>query len=164
MNAKLSMLAALLVAVVCLASPSHVLADQTQEVEQAANDFYKALNTLFTGDAEPMFELWSHADDVTYLGPAGGFQVGWDQVRANWQVQAERKLGGTIEPTDIHITIGDDLAFVQCYEVGANTTPEGKPIKVSIRATSIFRLEDGKWKMISHQTDPIPFLEKISKE
>ena len=57
-------------------------------VKEAAMRFYSALNTLFKGDVSPMIELWSHAPDVTYLGPQGGILIGWDQVRKAWEEQA----------------------------------------------------------------------------
>jgi hypothetical protein len=36
-------------------------------VREAAAQFYKALNSMFAGDLEPMKELWSHAEDITYM-------------------------------------------------------------------------------------------------
>jgi ketosteroid isomerase-like protein len=33
-------------------------------------------------------------------------------------------------------------------------------VQVSIRATNLFRKENGAWKMIGHHTDLLPFLEK----
>ena len=107
-----------------------------------------------------MQQVWSHADDVTYMGPLGGIETGWDEVSAIWQHQADLTLGGYIEPSEIHITIGDNLAFVECYEVGGNLESSGKPMNISIRATSLFRKENGDWKMIGHHTDPIPGLEQ----
>jgi len=133
---------------------------ESKGVEAATAQFYAALNTLFTGDAGPMSDLWSHGDDVTYMGPIGGFQVGWDQVLANWREQAALKLGGKVKPRDIRITLGRDLAVVHNYEIGENIAAKGKPEKVSIRATSVFRKESGTWKMIGHHTDLLPFLEK----
>ncbi len=35
---------------------------------QAADRLYDALNALFAGDLTPMRGLWSHADDVAYMG------------------------------------------------------------------------------------------------
>jgi ketosteroid isomerase-like protein len=149
----------LMLGVACLAS-SRCLANDKEAVEQAAARFYSSLNALFTGESAPMEEVWSHADDVTYMGPAGGFQVGWDQVRAYWEGQAALKLGGQIAPFDTHVTIGDKLAFFQCYERGQNVNAQGEPLKVSIRATTIFRKEKGAWKVIGHQTDLLPYLEQ----
>lgn len=128
-------------------------------VKAAVEEFYTALNAIFTGDLSLMKEIWSHADDVTYLGPDGSFEVGWDQVLSNWEKQAAMKLGGQVTPADMHITVGRDLAIVQNFEKGENVDDEGNPLMVSIRATNIFRHEDGQWKMISHQTDLLPFLE-----
>ncbi len=55
------------------------------EIADAAARFYEALNALFEGELGPMVEVWSHANDVTYMGPDGGFQVGWKDVLANWE-------------------------------------------------------------------------------
>ncbi len=126
----------------------------------AAQEFYSALNAMFTGELEPMKKVWSHKDDVTYMGPDGSFQVGWKQVLADWKQQAEMKLGGKVEPKDMRITVGLDLAVVSNYEMGENTTSDGKPQNVKIRATSLFRKEGGTWKMIGHHTDILPFLKK----
>jgi ketosteroid isomerase-like protein len=93
------------------------------------------------------------------MGPAGGFQVGWDAVLANWQAQAAKKLGGKIEPAETRFLVGDDLAFVVGFERGENSI-YGQPVPVSIRATSVFRKENGQWKMIGHHTDILPFLQK----
>ena len=64
----------------------------TEEIAGAAARFYAALNAMFEGDLAPMVEVWSHADDVTYMGPDGGFQVGWKQVLADWEKQAAMNL------------------------------------------------------------------------
>ena len=127
-------------------------------VRNAAAQFYAALNEMFTGELGPMKKVWSHADDVTYMGPGGGFQVGWSQVLKNWEAQAALKLGGKVEPADMRITVGAEIAVVSCYEKGENTNAKGETQKVSIRATNIFRKEKGEWKMIGHHTDLLPHL------
>ena len=40
-------------------------------VRAASEQFYDALNAIFRGDLTPMEEVWSHADDVTYMGARG---------------------------------------------------------------------------------------------
>lgn len=142
-----------------IANPARASEEDEKAVMAAADQFYAALNAMFTGEAGPMQEVWSHADDVTYMGPVGGLLTGWDQVLKSWQEQAAMKLGGSVKPEDIHVTVGQDIAFTQNYELGENTNADGKPQKVSIRATNIFRKEDGNWKMIGHHTDLLPYLE-----
>jgi ketosteroid isomerase-like protein len=132
----------------------------TEAVRAAAEEFYSALNVLFTGELGLMKKLWSHKDDVTYMGPAGGFRLGWKQVLADWETQAALRLGGKVEPKEMRITVGRDLAIVNNYEIGQNVMADGKPQEVKIRATNLFRNENGKWKMIGHHTDLLPFLQK----
>jgi ketosteroid isomerase-like protein len=148
----------LLTAAVCFANNTSSPADETKGVEQATQQFYAGLNAMFTGDTGPMQEVWSHADDVTYMGPGGGITLGWNNVRQAWEEQAALKLDGNVEPRDLHITVGNDLAFTQCVELGNNRDAEGNTVQVSIRATNLFRKENGNWKMIGHQTDLLPFL------
>ena len=121
---------------------------------------HSALNVMFTGELRPMKEVRSHKDDVTYMGPGGGFRLGWKDVLLDWEIQATLKLGGQVEPKDMRITVGRDLAIVSNYEIGHNVTADGKAHKVTIRATNLFRNENGKWKMIGHHTDVLPFLQK----
>jgi ketosteroid isomerase-like protein len=148
----------LAIALVVLSKPVHASQDGDKAVREAAAGFYSALNVLFTGDPEPMSGVWSHADDVTYMGPGGGFQVGWPQVSESWKKQAAMKLGGHVEPTEMHITVGRKIAVVQNYESGTNTNARGKQATILIRATNIFRKEDGNWKMIGHHTDLLSYL------
>jgi len=128
------------------------------EIAAAAAHFYAALNALFEGDLSPMVEVWSHADDVTYMGPDGGFQVGWKDVLSEWDKQAAKKLGGHVGPDGMRIAGGHDLAVTHNYERGVNTNIGGTPVPVLIRATNLFRKENGTWKMIGHHTDKLPFL------
>jgi len=134
--------------------------DDKKAVMEATDKFYVALNSMFKGDLDLMKEVWSHADDVTYMGPGGGIKVGWDQVLTSWEAQAAMKLGGSVNAEDMSITAGNEIAVSNNYSKGENIDAEGKPQKVSIRATNTFRKEDGKWKMIGHHTDLLPFLQK----
>jgi len=131
-----------------------------KDVRAANAQFYAALNKMFSGDVAPMKEVWAHSPTVTYMGPNGGILVGWNQVQDSWEKQAAMKLGGTVNPEDIQVTVGSDLAVVSAYEKGENTNADGKTAKVSIRATNLFAKDGGKWRMIGHHTDLLPYLAK----
>jgi ketosteroid isomerase-like protein len=146
-------------ATVILGNAAFAAGTDSQAVTNANAEFYRALNVMFTGDAASMASVWSHAADVTYMGPTGDFLVGWKQVSAEWQSEAAHKLGGTVVPNGTRMTVGQDLAVVSTLEKGNNVV-NGKPQSVSIRATNIFRKEAGAWKMIGHHTDLLPFLQK----
>jgi ketosteroid isomerase-like protein len=136
-------------------------AGSDRDAVMAANaQFYAALNKMFVGEVAPMEAVWSHAGDVTYMGPGGQFDCGWSAVLKVWQVQAAMKLGGRVEPAQMQLTVGRDLAVVADYEVGENTNAKGKVEQVKLRATNTFRKEGGAWKMVGHHTDLLPYLAK----
>lgn len=139
--------------------PARAAEGNIAAVRAASDQFYVALNKLFIGDMTAMDAIWSHRKDVTYMGPMGGFRVGWDAVRKDWTSQAAMKLHGSVKPAQVKITAGSDLATVSNMEEGANVVG-GKKSVVSLRATSIYRKENGQWKMIGHHTDLIPVMEK----
>src|SRR2546430_15082029 len=86
------------------------------EVRQACDQYYTALNHLLNGDAELMMEVWSHSSDVTVMHPVAGLPVGWEQVRASWEQFAQLCSGGQVTLRDPLIRVGTDLAYV----VGTN--------------------------------------------
>lgn len=138
-----------------ISSPSlHAADPDTQGVHAALAAYHQALNKVFTGDAAPMKTLWSHADDVTYMGPAGGMLHGWPQIEQYWDRQAAKKLVGKVDPEKVHVFAGQTLAVV-CYHAHGEHVFDGKPQPVSIRATTTFRKEDGQWKVIGHHTDTL---------
>ena len=132
----------------------------TSEVLTAHAGFYAALNQLFAGQVAPMIDVWSHGDDVTYMGPTGNYERGWSAVLKDWQGQAAMKLGGRVDASELQVVVGQTLAVVTNYETGENTNAQGKVERVRLRATNTFRKEGGQWKMIGHQTDTLPYLVK----
>ena len=65
-----------------------------EDVRQASDRFYAALNRGINGDTSEMFEICSHAADVTTMHPLGGRQTGWPEVRATWEMAAGAIDGG----------------------------------------------------------------------
>ena len=144
-----------------LFSTAATAAESGKDAVLAANaQFYAALNKMFVGEVAPMEAVWSHAGDVTYMGPNGHVEHGWSAVLKAWQGQAAVKLGGKVEPTDVQAIVGIDVAVVTDYEEGENTNANGKVAKLKLRGTNVFRKEEGAWKMVGHHTDTLPYLAK----
>ncbi|MEM7443979.1 MAG: SgcJ/EcaC family oxidoreductase [Pseudomonadota bacterium] len=129
--------------------------DSKTDLEKAADQFFTALNALFDGDPGPMTELWSHADDIVYMGPSGRTLIGWDAIRQDWEAQAAMRLGGEIHLTERHVTIGQDLAVAHHVAQATNRGQDGNPTTFSDRGTNVFRKEDGRWRLIAHHSDPL---------
>lgn len=123
-------------------------------LEDATQAFYAALNAMLGGDVGPMLELWSHADDVTYMSPFGELLVGWEPIRDSWQTQADQHLGGRVDPEELRHFTSPTLGFVVGFERG-HIEIDGATTPVNIRATSMYRIEDDRWAMIGHHTDPL---------
>jgi ketosteroid isomerase-like protein len=140
------------------------MTETEKEVRQVSDDFYRALNDLFHGDVMPMERVWSHAADASNLGPLGGRQYGWEQIRHEFEREAQMHMEGHIEPRDIVIHVSDDLAFAIGTEHGENTAHAGKRVRIDHRATNIFRRENGAWKLIHHHTDIAPALMHAAEE
>lgn len=130
------------------------------EIIKANNQLYAGLNEMFKGNIEPLNKLWSHSDETTYMGPFGGCLQGWNEIGGDFKKVADMKLGGKISCKDLHVYVGGDIGYASCVEVGENIDPDGKPVSVSHRATNIFHLENGEWKLIHHHTDISYQLEK----
>jgi ketosteroid isomerase-like protein len=82
-----------------------------EEVRQASEQFYAALNRFLNGDTEPMMEVWSHGSDVTAMHPVPGRQVDWEEVRAAWEQIASLNSGGQVPVPDLLVRAGSDLAY-----------------------------------------------------
>jgi ketosteroid isomerase-like protein len=125
----------------------------TTDLAAAVERFYDALNGVFAGDAGPMNALWSHAPEVTCMGPAGDLLVGWAPIEATWVTQAGVVESGTVRPDGLHVYVSGDLGVSVGWERG-HVVVGGHSSIVAARATNVFRREQGSWRMIGHHTDP----------
>jgi ketosteroid isomerase-like protein len=123
------------------------------EVRQASDRFYEALGSMLNGDAGPMSDVWSHDPGVSTMHPLGGREVGWDAVRGSWEGAANAFEGGSHEVSDLEVSVLGDVAYTTGIE-HVDVTLGDKSLHFDIRATNIYRREDGEWKIIHHHTDP----------
>jgi len=123
------------------------------EIRSATMRFYVALNSALHSDLDPLSALWSHRQDVSNLSAVGGRAAGWNEVYADFQNMARLYPYGRIAPRDIIVVAGTDMGYSVCTETGQLRSPEGPMVSFNQRATNVFRLEEGKWKMIHHHAD-----------
>lgn len=127
----------------------------TDEIRQASEQFYAALNQMANGDPSSMSAVWAHGSDVTALHPIGGRNEGWDETRSAFEQVGSIASGGQVQLRDQMIQVGTDLA----YEVGVEEgeiTLAGEQVSINQRVTNIYRREDGAWKVVHHHTDLSP--------
>jgi ketosteroid isomerase-like protein len=123
----------------------------------AVDESHAALGEFVKGDPDPLKALFSQADDVSLGNPFGPFRKGWKECaetmeRAATLYRDGRAIG--FDGVSQHLTA--DLACiaeVERYEAKVGGRDEVSP--VALRVTTIFRLEDGTWKIVHRHADPI---------
>jgi ketosteroid isomerase-like protein len=131
------------------------------EIRQASEQFYAALNRMINGDPEPMMEVWSHGSDVATMHPLGGRETGWEEVRASWEQVAQVFSEGQVSLDGLMIVpLSDDVVYTLGTENGQAKLGD-ETVGVDWRVTNIYRREEGEWKMVLHHTDVSPELVEV---
>jgi ketosteroid isomerase-like protein len=108
--------------------------------------------------------LWkqnsSHRGDATILGGFGGYgEKGWDAVgaRYDWASSQYKSGGATMKVEYLNIGVSGDLGFTVAIErqEGARVGDQQNPTRRALRATQVFRKEDGDWKLLHRHADPL---------
>jgi ketosteroid isomerase-like protein len=115
----------------------------------------KAETALHNGDAGPRFAMWSHTDPVTVFGAA--FQpIGWKEVAPMFERLAARFSNCTsCEWEVVAADVGEDFAYLLAIEHTTASVGGSEPTPYSLRSTTIFRREDGEWKIVHRHADPV---------
>jgi ketosteroid isomerase-like protein len=127
------------------------------DVDKLIERFHLAQGEVVRGNPEPVKKLCSHREDVTLNNPFSPPAHGWEQVAATIERAASQFRDGELVSAEIiekHATPG--LAYVVEIERGEAKVGGGEePTPWALRATMIFRPEDGEWKIVHRHADPI---------
>src|SRR5215203_7180669 len=126
-------------------------------VDELIERYRLALGEFMKGNPEPAKELWSHREDVTLANPYGPPVRGWKQVAETMERAASNFRDGeasSFENVAKYVT--PELAYVVWLErVKAKVGGREGIAPSALRATMIFRPEDGVWKVVHRHADPI---------
>jgi ketosteroid isomerase-like protein len=129
----------------------------TPDFDQVVERSHAAVDEFVRGNSKPLEHLYSRQDDVTLGNPFGPFVRGFDEVAETMERAATYyRDGKAIGFELVAKEVTQDLAFVVEVERVSSKiggSQEGTP--VSLRVTSIFRNEDGEWKLLHRHADPI---------
>jgi ketosteroid isomerase-like protein len=121
------------------------------------DEYHRAGVQIINGNPDVYKALWSRRDDVTLANPFGPPARGWDQVSSTLDRAAANYSGGeTVGFQNVSTVVGGDLAYVveiESYRARVAGAEELAP--VSVRVTTVFRREDGTWKVVHRHADPI---------
>ena len=129
----------------------------TTDLARVIEQSHQGLDSFAKGDPKPMKELFSHQDDVTLANPFGPPALGWNQVAETMERAASHYSDG--EDTAFERISGyatTDLAYVLEVEQWRSKIGGADEISAfSLRVTTIFRREDGDWRIVHRHADPI---------
>ncbi|MDQ6794314.1 MAG: nuclear transport factor 2 family protein [Chloroflexota bacterium] len=118
---------------------------------------------LHHGDVAPRVEMWSHRDPVTVFGAVLSAS-GWDAILPIFQALASQFSKGTYEYEVVAAGVSDDLAYIAGFEHTTAAVGSGDPKPYHLRVTTIFRREDGQWKIVHRHADPMPGSDETQRQ
>ena len=130
----------------------------TGDAEQFMQICHDALRQHTGGNPRPFLELWSRAGDVSLMGGVGGHQVGIDAVSKLLTAAAETLNYETWDAETLVSSFGDELGFTVELE-RLTRQIDGENDEMNLRATSVYRREDGAWRVIHRHGDNLTTVE-----
>jgi ketosteroid isomerase-like protein len=129
----------------------------SSDLDQVIEQSHRALGEFVMGNPEPLKKLYSHRDDVSLANPFGPAVRGWEQAAQTMERAASNYSDGeAIAFEGVAKIVTSELGYiveVERYRVRIGGSPD--LAGVALRVTSIFRPEDGTWKIVHRHADPI---------
>jgi ketosteroid isomerase-like protein len=129
------------------------------DIQHTIAKYRLAQEAFEKGNPQPFKDICSHADDVTIMGGFGGYEKGWSaQVEKRYDWASARFGGREVERHDVEnisLIVTPELAYSVDIERTAFRSGDLKEVPMTLRVTSIFRLENGEWKLVHRHADPL---------
>jgi len=125
--------------------------------DQAAEQNHLALAEFVKGDPEPLKMMYSHRDDVRLANPFGPPTREWEPAAATMERAATLYRDGEVVGFETVATnVTPELAYiVEVERYRAKVGGSEEVVPVALRVTSIFRPEEGTWRIVHRHADPI---------
>ena len=128
-----------------------------QEHDLPLDEYHRAGIAITNGNPEVYKSLFSRRDDVTLANPFGPPARGWTEVSATLDGAAEKyRDGEAVGFENVSTVLTPDLAYtVEIERYRARVGGADEMTSVSVRVTTVFRREEGAWKVAHRHGDPI---------
>jgi ketosteroid isomerase-like protein len=114
-----------------------------------------AMSDFFKGNPEPINNLYSICDEISLAQLSGPFVLGRNQVTdtASRNAMKYREGAGTTFETLAKYVTPEFAYIVQVERTNAKIGGSNEVSSLALRVTSIFRREDGVWKLLHRHVD-----------
>jgi ketosteroid isomerase-like protein len=120
-------------------------------------EYHRAGVEITNGNPDVYKSLYSRRDDATLANPFGPPARGWSEVSTTLdRAAANYQDGEAVGFENVATVVGGDLAYtveIESYRARVGGAEEVVP--VAVRVTTVFRREDGVWKLLHRHADPI---------
>ena len=113
----------------------------------------RALREVVAGRHELFADLWSRAEDASLFGAFGPAKRGWNELEPVFPWVAGRYRDGTLAIDYVTVVESDEFAYTVGYERAVVSIDGATPELSTIRVTHVFRIEDGKWRLVHRHGD-----------
>ncbi len=130
---------------------------EIDSLDSAIEASHNALAAIVNGDPSGYLALYAEDEDLTLGNPFGPFARGRQSVAERLSGAASNYRDGEITSVELIAKyLSEDLAcVVEVESVRAKVGGSEEMDPVSLRVTSVFRLERGNWKLVHRHADPI---------
>jgi ketosteroid isomerase-like protein len=127
--------------------------DLTKFIEQ----HHLALDAFVKGDPVPLKDLYSRRDDVVIANPFGPPVKGWEKAAATMERAATNYRDGKAIGVEriSEYTAGDLAYIIEVERYRSKVGEDDKLVPIALRVTTIFRREEGAWRIVLRHADPI---------
>jgi ketosteroid isomerase-like protein len=120
-------------------------------------EYHRAGVEITNGNPDVYKSLYSRREDATLANPFGPPARGWSEVSTTLdRAAANYRDGEAVGFENVSTVVGGDLAYtveIESYRARVGGAKEVVP--VAVRVTTVFRREDGVWKLLHRHADPI---------
>ena len=131
------------------------MSDTREFLDAMLPRIHEAETALHDGDAGPRIAMWSHTDPVTVQGAALS-ATGWAEVGPMFEkIASNFSRCRSCRWEVVAAEVGADLAYLVAIERTTAAVGDSEPTPYVLRSTTVFRREDGDWKVVHRHADPV---------
>jgi ketosteroid isomerase-like protein len=132
------------------------MADMDEFLAAVLPPLTAADTAIHNGDAGPRIALSSRKDPLTLFG-ALQTKSGWREIAPIFEMLASRFSNcESFEYEVIAAGVSGDLAYIAGVEHTTAAVGDDAPEVYALRVTTVFRREDGEWRVVHRHADPVP--------
>src|SRR5919202_2009799 len=127
------------------------------DLDEVIEQYRHSVGEFTKGSPEPQKELFSHREDVTLANPLGPPARGWEQVdQALDRAASTIRDGHIVDAETVAKYATPELAYVvEIEQAEAKIGGREEVSPIALRVTTIFRPEDGVWKVAHRDTQTL---------